>query len=91
MANIPNLVYLAPTNKQEYLAMLDWSIEQQEYPVAIRAPRNGVYYADYEVDKDYGQLNTYKKYTKDLTRYNIDNKVFHDTDILSVFLSCFMV
>lgn len=61
MANIPNLVYLAPTNKQEYLAMLDWSIEQQEYPVAIRAPRNGVYYADYEVDKDYGQLNTYKK------------------------------
>ena len=30
-------------------------------------------------------INTYKKYTKDLTRYNIDNKVFHDTDILSVF------
>lgn len=34
MANIPNLVYLAPTTKEEYLAMLDWSIEQNEYPVA---------------------------------------------------------
>ena len=35
MANIPNLVYLAPTTKEEYLAMLDWSIEQNEYPVGI--------------------------------------------------------
>lgn len=60
MSNIPNLVYLAPTNKQEYLAMLDWSIEQQEYPVAIRAPRNGVFYAEGEVDADYSQINKYK-------------------------------
>lgn len=63
MSNIPNLVYLAPTNKQEYLAMLDWSIEQKEYPVAIRAPRNGVFYAKDEVDSDYSQLNKYKKIT----------------------------
>ena len=34
MSNIPNLVYLAPTNKEEYLRMLEWSIEQREYPVA---------------------------------------------------------
>lgn len=60
MSNIPNLVYLAPTNKQEYLAMLDWSIEQQEYPVAVRAPRNGVFYAKEKVDTDYSQLNRYK-------------------------------
>lgn len=39
MSNIPNLVYLAPTNKEEYLAMLDWSIEQRRYPVAIRAAK----------------------------------------------------
>ena len=38
LANIPNLVYLAPTTKEEYLAMLDWSIEQNEHPVAIRMP-----------------------------------------------------
>ena len=60
MSNIPNLVYLAPTNKEEYLAMLDWSIEQRRYPVAIRAPRNGVFYASYEVDKNYDCINKYK-------------------------------
>lgn len=38
LSNIPNLVYLAPTTKQEYLAMLDWAMEQNEHPVAIRVP-----------------------------------------------------
>lgn len=60
MSNIPNLVMLAPTNKQEYLAMLDWSIEQNKHPVAIRPPRNGVYDADHEVDKDYSVLNKFQ-------------------------------
>lgn len=60
MSNIPNLVVLAPTNKQEYLAMLEWSIEQNEHPVAIRPPRNGVYNAKYEVDRDYSILNKFQ-------------------------------
>lgn len=60
LSNIPNLVYLAPTNKQEYLAMLDWAIEQQEYPVAIRAPRNGVFNAKDIVDTDYSDINKYR-------------------------------
>lgn len=38
ISNIPNMVYLAPTNKEEYLAMLDWSLKQTEKPVAIRVP-----------------------------------------------------
>lgn len=38
MGNIPNLVYLAPTNREEYLAMLAWSLEQTRHPVAIRVP-----------------------------------------------------
>ena len=54
ISGMPNMIYLAPTNKQEYLAMLDWSIDQDEYPVAIRAPRNGVFYAEGEVDCEYG-------------------------------------
>ena len=57
MSNIPNLVYLAPTNCEEYLAMLDWSIEQNEHPVAIRIPCNKVVHIDKPVEKDYGQLN----------------------------------
>ena len=64
MSNIPNLVYLAPTNKQEYIAMLDWAIDQNEYPVAVRAPRNGVYNAKYSVDTDYSRLNTYQTIIK---------------------------
>lgn len=60
MSNIPNLVYLAPTSKEEYFAMLDWSIEQDKYPVAIRIPCNGVVSDNREVQKDYSNLNKYK-------------------------------
>lgn len=55
-SNIHNLIYLAPTNKEEYIAMLDWSIEQRRNPVAIRVPWNGVYHTDREVMKDYSRI-----------------------------------
>lgn len=42
LANIPNLIYLAPTCREEYFAMLDWDIAYREHPVAIRVPVNGV-------------------------------------------------
>ncbi|MDD6207948.1 MAG: 1-deoxy-D-xylulose-5-phosphate synthase [Clostridiales bacterium] len=60
MSNIPNLVYLAPTNCEEYFAMLDWSIEQNQYPVAVRIPCNGVIHTDKPVDTDYSNLNKYQ-------------------------------
>ena len=60
MANIPNLVYLAPTTKEEYLAMLDWSIEQNEHPVAIRLPGGSVISDGKEITKDFGELNKYE-------------------------------
>ncbi|MDE7157196.1 MAG: 1-deoxy-D-xylulose-5-phosphate synthase [Lachnospiraceae bacterium] len=60
IANIPNMVYLAPTNKEEYLAMLDWSIEQNEHPVAIRIPCNGVVSVNGQVEADYSCLNKYQ-------------------------------
>lgn len=56
-ANIPNMVYLCPTNCEEYFAMLDWSIEQNKHPVCIRIPRNGVHHVTYSVDTDYSILN----------------------------------
>ena len=58
--NIPNMVYLAPTSKEEYFAMLDWSIEQNEHPVAIRIPCNGVISDKRKIDKNYSKLNKYK-------------------------------
>lgn len=60
ISNIPNMVYLAPTSKEEYFAMLDWSLEQQKHPVAIRIPCNGVISDNREVEKDYSNLNKYK-------------------------------
>ncbi|WP_338951340.1 1-deoxy-D-xylulose-5-phosphate synthase [Fusobacterium nucleatum] len=60
MSNIPNLVYLAPTTKEEHLAMLEWSIEQQEHPVAIRIPGGKVVSNGKQVTKDFSKLNTYE-------------------------------
>ncbi|MBQ7633813.1 MAG: 1-deoxy-D-xylulose-5-phosphate synthase [Alphaproteobacteria bacterium] len=57
-SNIPNLVMLAPTSKEEYLNMLDWSVEQKEHPVMILMPGNMV--TSRAADKDFGALNTYK-------------------------------
>ena len=60
MSNIPGLVYLAPVTKEEYLAMLDWSVDQTEYPVAIRVP-GGEFISDgRKVEKDFSILNKYE-------------------------------
>ena len=60
ISNIPNMVYLAPTSKKEYFAMLDWSIEQNSHPVAIRVPCNGVIDDKRDVETDYSKLNKFK-------------------------------
>jgi 1-deoxy-D-xylulose-5-phosphate synthase len=58
-SNIPNLVYLAPTTVEEYMAMLDWAVEQNEHPVIVRQPKE-VIHTSFPVDTDYSKLNTYK-------------------------------
>jgi 1-deoxy-D-xylulose-5-phosphate synthase len=42
LCNIPNLIYLAPSCREEYFAMLEWALAYREHPVAIRVPVNGV-------------------------------------------------
>lgn len=59
LSNIPNLVYLAPTTAEEYLAMLEWAIDYKGHPVAIRVPMQ-VVHTDKPVEKDYSELNRYK-------------------------------
>lgn len=58
VANIPNIVYLAPTGKEEYLAMLNWGLKQNEHPVVIRVPlavtKGG------KAEESYGDLNRYQ-------------------------------
>jgi 1-deoxy-D-xylulose-5-phosphate synthase len=57
-ANIPNLVILAPTSKEEYLNMLDWAVEQKSHPVMILMPGNEV--TSRAADKDFSNINTFK-------------------------------
>lgn len=57
LSHIPNLVYLAPTNKEEYLAMLDWSIDQTNHPVAIRVPVGPLKETGIPDETDYENLN----------------------------------
>lgn len=42
LGGLPNLRCLAPVCREEYLSMLDWALEQNERPVVIRVPGNGV-------------------------------------------------
>lgn len=61
LCNIPNMVYLAPTCKAEYDAMLRWSIHQTEHPVAIRVPNVPLEAAnDTVAEESYGDLNRYQ-------------------------------
>ena len=60
ICNIPNIVYLAPTCKEEYLKMLDWSVEQNEHSVAIRVPSANYVVSGVEDTTDYSILNKYK-------------------------------
>ena len=59
ISNIPNIVYLAPTCKEEYERMLDWSVNQNEHPVAIRVPFEISYSGEID-NTDYSILNKYK-------------------------------
>ncbi|WP_143316914.1 1-deoxy-D-xylulose-5-phosphate synthase [Clostridium sp. HBUAS56017] len=60
MSNIPNMVYLAPTCKEEYFSMLKWGMNQQDHPVAIRVPAMGVIKSGVEDNTDYSKLNKYQ-------------------------------
>ena len=61
ISNIPNMVYLAPTNKEEYLAMMEWGIEQTDHPVAIRVPNMQVVSTGEKVEANFSELNKYVK------------------------------
>lgn len=61
ISNIPNIVYLAPTSKEECLAMIEWGIEQKNHPVAIRVPNGDVISTGVKVKADFDNLNVYEK------------------------------
>lgn len=64
ISNIPNIVYLAPTNKEEYLAMLEWAYNQTEHPVFIRVPATPLVSTGIKDTTDYSILNKFKVINK---------------------------
>lgn len=60
ISNIPGIVYLAPTCKEEYLVMWDWAVRQRQYPVAIRVPGMTVMHREEAFDTDYSRLNKFR-------------------------------
>lgn len=60
ISNIPNIVYLAPTCKEEYMAMLDWSVKQNKHSVAIKVPTGDVISTGKVDTTDYSNLNKFK-------------------------------
>ena len=60
ISNIPNLIYLSPVNKEEYIAMLDWATRQKDHPVVIRVPAGNVISTGIKDSTDYSDINKYK-------------------------------
>lgn len=60
LSNIPNLVYLAPTSKEEYIGMLKWAIKEKDKSVAIRVPANKMISIGKIDNTDYSILNKSK-------------------------------
>lgn len=60
ISNIPNLVYLAPTCKEEFVSMLEYSYAEKEHPIVIRVPQDDVLVKKVDDKTDYGKLNKFK-------------------------------
>jgi 1-deoxy-D-xylulose-5-phosphate synthase len=59
ISNIPGWIYLAPTCKEEYLAMLDWAMSQTTHPVAVRVPGCQVVKSGKNFPTDYSDINKF--------------------------------
>lgn len=56
-AHIPNLIYLAPASKEEYMQMFKFATTQSEHPIGIRVPGN-------MVSTGIKDMTDYSKYNK---------------------------
>lgn len=63
VSNIPNIVYLSPATKEEYLAMLEYSLNQTQHPIAIRVPL-ALVSSGVKDTTDYSILNKFKVESK---------------------------
>ena len=60
ISNIPNMVYLAPTTKEEHLAMLEFANKQIMHPIAIRIPTCELISTNKKEKFGYDDINKFK-------------------------------
>lgn len=60
LTSIPDIIYLAPTNVEEFEAMMEWGFNQNKHKVAVRVPTYGFVHASGSVDSDYSDINQFK-------------------------------
>ncbi len=70
LSNIPDLLFLAPTCREEFEAMLDWSVKQTEKPVIVRLPGSVAV-----SNKEITILDDYSKPNYDIVNEGKDRKV----------------
>lgn len=75
LSHIPNLVYLAPTSKEEYIAMLNYATTQKEHPIAIRVPATELRVTGIDDKTDYSLLNKFEisEFGKDVALIGLGN------------------
>lgn len=57
VSNIPNITMLAPATAEEYLAMIDRSLDNPSGPVVIRTPGGAVAHQDTPVNTDFSRYD----------------------------------
>ena len=58
-AHIPNLIYLAPASKEEYIQMFKFATNQEKHPIGIRVPGNMIS-TGIKDETDYSKYNKNK-------------------------------
>lgn len=53
ISNIPGILFLEPTCRAEYIAMLDYAVNQAQGPVVVRTPSGAVVEREGDFDVDY--------------------------------------
>ncbi|MBD5205847.1 MAG: 1-deoxy-D-xylulose-5-phosphate synthase [Bacteroidales bacterium] len=53
VSNIPNITMISATNAEEYLAMIDWAVNEANKPIVIRTPTGQMRNSNRKVDTDF--------------------------------------
>lgn len=59
ISNIPNLVYVAPTTKEELLSAVEYAIDQNKHPMIVKVPSGPIVSSNKKCIFNFDKLNKY--------------------------------